>query len=94
MYIDRFWNTKASLPDHFYHNIIFTNTMGGFLGEDTTLTVRHWRVETEGILRKARVRQGGAWRSPYLVISRTSRAQTPAGLDSLGNAYNKCPVLL
>ena len=45
-----------------------------------------------GILRKARVRQGGAWRSPYLVTWRTSRARTPAGLDSLGNAYNKCPV--
>ena len=26
------------------------------------------------------------------MISRTSRARTPAGLDSLGNAYNKCPV--
>ena len=58
---------------------------------ETTLTVRHyWR--TEGILRKAKVRQGGAWRSPYLVTWRTSRARTPAGLDSLGNAYNKCPV--
>ena len=80
-------------PDHLNHIVIITNTMGGFhLGEVTTLTVRHWR--TEGILRKARVRQGGAWRSPYLVTWRTSRARTPAGLDSLGNAYNKCPVIL
>ena len=92
VYFVRFWNTtKASVPDHFNHNIIFTNIMGGSTLE-TTLTVRHyWR--TEGILRKAKVRQGGAWRSPYLVTWRTSRARTPAGLDSLGNAYNKCPVI-
>ena len=86
MYIDRFWNTKASLPDHFYHNIIFTNTMGGFLGEDTTLTVRHWRVETEGILRKARVRQGGAWRSPYLMVAGERLRYAP----STGRSRGEC----
>ena len=32
--------TKALVPDHLNHNIIITNTMGGFhLGEVSTLTV-------------------------------------------------------
>ena len=33
--IDRFWNTKALVPDHLNHKIIITNIMGGFhLGDN------------------------------------------------------------
>ena len=33
--IERFWNTKALVPDHFNHTIIITNIMGGLhLGDN------------------------------------------------------------